>query len=330
MNWNTRKHIDLLKKFFDRKASNDEIETLAQWMKNETPSEEFDDYCHQQWNLSATEIDEQLSTEMWSAIEQQVAPQPKKKFLNIPLKFYRAAAILLFPICMAMGVYIANGYGDHLQDTFQVMVDKGQKANIVLPEGTKVWINSGTKIKYTYQKDVLRVYLEGEAYFEVSKKEERHFIVNSNDINVESLGTTFNVKGYPTDNFVTVSLIEGKVKVYDEVNENYMKPKETLIFNKLDKTYAREDIKDSREVDFWRRNILYFRSASLAEIGTTLERMYGVTIKFEDESLKDVPFSGSIRNSSLNNIFHIISLTYPITYTINDDTIIVKKDKTIR
>ncbi len=330
MNLNTRKYIQLLNKFFDREASKDEIESLAQWMKHGQTSEEFDAYCHQQWNLSATEIDEQLSLEIWNEIESKVNPKPKRKFLQLPSRFYRIAAILLFPICMAMGAYIASGFGEELGETFQVMVDKGQKANIVLPEGTKVWINSGTKIKYTYQKDVLRVYLEGEAYFEVSKKEDRHFIVNSNDINVESLGTTFNVKGYPTDNFVTVSLLEGKVKVYDNATETLMKPKETLIFNKQDKSFVKQDIKDSREVDFWRRNILYFRSTTLAEIGTTLERMYGVTIKFEDEGLKDVPFSGSIRNSSLNNIFHIISLTYPITYTINDDTITLSKDKTIK
>lgn len=328
MNLNTKKHIKLLDKFFNREASNQEIETLADWMKEEQLPEEFDTYCRQQWNLSATQIDQQLNAEMWTSIENKVKQRTKQKSLRIPPFLYRVAVIILLPICIAMAGFIINDMNKVNSDSFQVMVDKGQKANIVLPEGTKVWINSGTRLTYTYIKDKLMVKLEGEAYFEVSKKPDRHFIVNSNDLNIESLGTTFNVKGYPSDDFVSVSLIEGKVKVYDDSSETFMKPKETLIFDRAAKSFAKQDIKDTREIDFWRRNVLYFRSTTLADIGVTLERMYGVTIKFEDESLKDVPFSGSIRNSSLNNIFHIISLTYPITYTINDDTITLSKEKT--
>ena len=84
-----------------------------------------------------------------------------------------------------------------------------------------------------------------------------------------------------------------------------------------------------REIDFWRNNMLIFNSSSLAEIATTLERMYGVKVVFDSEKLKNVPFSGTIRNSSLHNVFYIISLTYPLTYELEGDTVrigLTKKD----
>ena len=81
-----------------------------------------------------------------------------------------------------------------------------------------------------------------------------------------------------------------------------------------------------REIDFWRRNMLYFRSATLESISKTLERTYGITIKFESKELKNITFSGSIRNNSLANVFHIISLTYPLSYKTNKDTVIISKE----
>lgn len=329
MSENRKRHIALLDKYIKQEASKEEIKELSVWMESTDSSLEFDSYCEQQWNLSSDEINQQLSAEIWYAIEDKVEVNQRKKFRINPL-FYRVAAMILLPLCIAMGGYLAymSSSGGKLgEETFQVLVDKGQKANIILPEGTKVWINSGTKISYNYIGDILKLDLDGEAYFEVAKNPNRRFIVNSNDLNIESLGTTFNVKGYLLDNIVAVSLLEGKVKVYNETQQALLEPNKTIYFDRKLNTFTQADIKDSREVDFWRRNILYFRSATLAEIGKTLERMYGVTIKFEDESLKDVSFSGSIRNSSLNNVFHIISLTYPITYTIENDTITIKKDK---
>jgi len=101
-----------------------------------------------------------------------------------------------------------------------------------------------------------------------------------------------------------------------------------LTFSKNDNIFARTQIKDEREIDFWRRNILYFRSTTLGDMAITLERMYGVTIRFEDETLKEIPFSGSIRNASLHNVFHILSLSYPISCTIENDVITIVSAQT--
>ena len=93
-----------------------------------------------------------------------------------------------------------------------VAVDYGQKANLTLPDGTKVWLNSATHLSYDaeYNKSDRKIYLDGEAYFEVAKNKDKRFIVCCNDLEIEALGTTFDVKGYGDDLSVTTLLAEGR------------------------------------------------------------------------------------------------------------------------
>ena len=120
---------------------------------------------------------------------------------------------------------------------------------------------------------------------------------------------------------VSTSLIEGSVRVSHQNQSVLLAPSEEASFDKTKLVFAKSKIEDSRQVDFWRRNILYFRSATLAEIAKTMERLYGVSVEFESDELKNISFSGSIRNNSLTNAFYIISLTYPLTYEIDRDVV---------
>jgi len=172
-----------------------------------------------------------------------------------------------------------------------------------------------------YNKSDRKIYLDGEAYFEVAKNKDKRFIVCCNDLEIEALGTTFDVKGYGDDLSVTTLLAEGSVRVSNKTNTTLLKPGEKVEYHKNKQTFTKSPISDLREIDFWRNNMLIFNSASLAEIATTLERMYGVKVVFDSEKLKNVPFSGTIRNSSLHNVFYIISLTYPLTYKLEGDTV---------
>ncbi len=121
--------------------------------------------------------------------------------------------------------------------------------------------------------------------------------------------------------FVTTLLAEGSVKVSNKTDVTLLKPGEKVEYHKSKQTFTKSVISDMREIDFWRNNMLIFNSSSLAEIATTLERMYGVKVVFDSEKLKNVLFSGTIRNSSLHNVFYIISLTYPLTYELEGDTV---------
>ena len=155
----------------------------------------------------------------------------------------------------------------------------------------------------------------------MAKNKEKRFIVCCNDLEIEALGTTFDVKGYRDDHSVTTLLAEGSVRVSNKTDATLLKPGEKVEYHKNKQTFTKSAISDMREIDFWRNNMLIFNSSSLAEIATTLERMYGVKVVFDSEKLKNVLFSGTIRNSSLHNVFYIISLTYPLTYELEGDTV---------
>ena len=228
-----------------------------------------------------------------------------------------AAAVIL--LCLSVGtVYL------YMQPTsLQTVSTMAETRNVILPDGSSVLLNRHSSLSYPkrFKSDNREVQLTGEAYFEVAKNKDKRFIVCCNDLEIEALGTTFDVKGYGDDLSVTTLLAEGSVRVSNKTNTTLLKPGEKVEYHKNKQTFTKSPISDLREIDFWRNNMLIFNSASLAEIATTLERMYGVKVVFDSEKLKNVPFSGTIRNSSLHNVFYIISLTYPLTYKLEGDTV---------
>lgn len=328
MDLRTDKYRILLDKLFNGNATEEEIELLYNWMKNEETSKEFDSYCAYLWNNSFNQIPPQTEQEMWTVIRSKIGIVNKKKRIRFSSAFYKIASMILLPLFLCMGIYtfhIFNTEKERESDTYEVSVDKGQKASVILPDKTKAWINSATKLIYNYTRNERNVSLDGEAYFEIAKDPNKKFLIRCNGLNIEALGTALNVKGYGKDVAVSVVLIEGKIKVFNDVNSILLSPNQTISYNKQDNTFLRYEVEDISTVDFWRRNMLYFQSESLENIAKTIERMYDVTVRFEDEKLKDIPFSGTIRNSNLNNVLHIISLTYPIAYEINNDTVILRK-----
>ena len=115
----------------------------------------------------------------------------------------------------------------------------------------------------------------------MAKNKDKRFIVCCNDLEIEALGTTFDVKGYCDDHSVTTLLAEGSVKVSNKTDVTLLKPGEKVEYHKNKQTFTKSPISDMREIDFWRNNMLIFNSSSLAEIATTLERMYGVKVVFD-------------------------------------------------
>lgn len=319
-------YILLLEKFFKKKASAEEIRILVEWIRQPGIRDEFNLLCEQMWKEAAVEIDKTVEEEMWNYLQrnlQQTKVLSPEKSRWRPI-IYKVVATILLPVCLGLTAYFLT---DHInkvsQESFMVAVDYGQKANLTLPDGTKVWLNSATHLFYDaeYNKEERRIHLDGEAYFEVAKNKNKPFVVCCNDLEIEALGTAFDVKGYSGDLSVTTLLAEGSVRVSNHVGVTLLKPGEKVAYHKNNRTFTKSVISDIREIDFWRKNMLIFNSASLAEIATTLERMYGVKVVFDSEKLKNVPFSGTIRNSSLHNVFYIISLTYPLTYRLEGDTV---------
>lgn len=186
-------------------------------------------------------------------------------------------------------------------------------------------LNSYTQLHYNanYGATQRVVSLIGEAYFEVAKDKEKPFIVETAGMNVEALGTTFNVKAYREDSQIIATLFSGSVRVSSDRDNVILSPDENATFERRSGKLAIHKPDNSSYAKMWRNNDLVFNGETLEEIAVLLNRMYNVQIAFKSERIKQYCFSGVICNNSLDNVIELISLTSPITYETRGDTIIL-------
>ena len=205
----------------------------------------------------------------------------------------------------------------------ELIIPRGGENTVILADGTTVHLNAGSKLTYPVRFAGKRrvVALEGEAYFEVSKDSLRRFLVNAGDMEVEALGTAFNVKAYEEDDEVVTTLFEGSVRTAVGKEFVILSPDESAVFNKSSHILSVNHPTNASYARLWRTNELAFSGESLEEIAVLLNRMYNVEVRFLSNKIKGYSFSGVIRNNSLDNVFEIISLTAPITYVSVGDTI---------
>ena len=230
----------------------------------------------------------------------------------------------------------------------------GSKTNIVLPDGTKVWLNAGSKM--TYDKDyginLREVNLTGEAYFDVIKNPQKPFIIHTNKINIKVLGTAFNVRCYPDEKNTETSLVRGSLEVTmkDGGEKIILKPNEKLIFSNNDSqpvitsnsnpgkiipnvpgnvfelSHLSVLPQDSSIVETsWVNNKLVFRSETFEEVALKMERWYAVSIIFKDEKLKAKKFTGVFENETVDQALNALQLTTSFVYRINKEGIFIYK-----
>ena len=192
-------------------------------------------------------------------------------------------------------------------------------------------LNSGSYISYlqSFGKKVREIKLSGEAFFEVTKDPKKKFIVNTEYINIEVLGTTFNVYAYEKENTVEMVLLTGQVKINTNkapYQSYYVKPNEKI---SLDKQSGTLKIKktDARFETAWLRDEMVFRSERLETVFDKLERKYGVTIQYENFKQENDRFTGSFNNEELTGILDILKIHYHFTYKVLGNRIIIYGEK---
>jgi ferric-dicitrate binding protein FerR (iron transport regulator) len=232
----------------------------------------------------------------------------------------------------------------------EISTKNGSKTNLILPDGTKVWLNAGSNLSYdsAYGKTVREVVLSGEAFFDVVKNKEKPFIIHASKINIKVLGTRFDVKSYPSDKTIEASLIRGSIEVTFSGRPDkkvILKPNEKLVVNNnealqssMDKpTVQSKNIKDEVDRDVavktltyehrtgeiietsWVANKLIFQDESFEEIARQLERWYGVVIKFNNLQMKETHLTGSFQNETIRQALDALRFTASFDYSIDNN-----------
>lgn len=210
----------------------------------------------------------------------------------------------------------------------KIIVPTGGEYNLVLSDGTTVYLNSESKIEYpvTFTGKERVVTLEGEAYFQVAASEEHPFVVKTRDMDVLVTGTEFNVKAYRDEMNVQTTLLRGAVSVftgYGKSEEAMIKPNQQAWWNREKATL------EVREVDpdlfvAWRNGRFLFRQDRLEDIMRTLARWYDVEVVFLDESIKDMVFAGKLdRSEDIMPIVNVLRATDKLTVEVNGKQIVL-------
>jgi len=208
-----------------------------------------------------------------------------------------------------------------------ITIPRSGEYKLVLSDGTKVWLNSASKLKYpvAFTGGQRKVFLEGEAYFKVAKNEKQPFVVKTENMDVRVLGTEFNLKAYADEKWVQATLVRGEVAVFtgmDKSVRNTLKPEQQA---EWDIEKGKLDVK-TVELDLyiaWKNGQFVFRGQRLTEIMTVLERWYDFEVCYQADWIKEVEFAGKLnRSASIEPILDVIRSTHKINVNTRGKTIV--------
>lgn len=211
-----------------------------------------------------------------------------------------------------------------------VEVPDGAKSKVTFPDGSVVWLNAGSKLKYNsnFAKNSRDIELSGEGYFEVSKNKDLPFVVSTEKLAVEVLGTKFNLKSYTEDEAVKVVLKEGSVKVGDfgiESDPVLLKPNQRFTFRKSDDMILVDSI-DASHIENWRNGSMAFDKVSLEEITKELKRLYNIPVRIENEKLKRIVYYSDFQeNITVEKVLEILSSGNKFRYEVKPEFIRIYK-----
>lgn len=275
---------------------------------------------------------------------------------NNQFQWYRIAAIFVLLFTLSVTFYFLFKNRSKAGEVLvynEIIVPLGEKSQLILADGTHIWINSSSKLRYpvNFSKNNRTVYLEGEAYFDVTKKEDQPFIVSTPDLNVKVLGTAFNVKNYPGDKKAVTTVVRGLVSVESKkelTKPVLLKPNENMILT----TVVSKEVKEVNEqivhdnrimptveaiinktvnveaITSWKDQMLVFSDEPLEEVALKMERWYNVKVFIENESLKKERYRGKfVNNETIYQVLEVINYTTPIRYSIKNNEIYIDKRK---
>ncbi len=243
----------------------------------------------------------------------------------------QAAAVLALSVLIS-GVYSYLNRTDDTQfvsNTIHPVYQEiraafGTQAKVELADGTIVFLNSGSKLRFpqTFEKQEQRkVSLDGEGYFSVTKNKHQPFIVETSQMNIKVLGTTFNVDAYSDNLMLNVALVEGSVELQQIIGGNIkdlmkLSPNQVASLNIPDKTLVKTDVADLYKYTAWINGRIVFYGDPIQTVVKKLGKWYNVDITISDKRLENYRFTGTFIDESLEQILSILSRTSPMSYII--------------
>jgi len=358
---------DFILRFLNGKLSTSEIRAFELWINSSEENLEIFKEYRRIWLGTAPEIpsDNFNAGTAWENVQEQLTNSRSLNLLSdkqSSRRLYKrilqvAAMLILFLSVGAAGSwFFLSRKSIQLDERYcEIIAPPGSKSLITLPDGSKAWINAGSKL--TYRSDFNRkdrvVTLAGEGYFSVTSDKSKPFLVQTAHLKVKAFGTIFNVKAYPEEKTVETTLVEGVVEIEaagrtrsDKPYTYILKPKENLIYNidsgiaeqKSTKPAPAEQVPVSKakisdkEIQVisnvkpelytsWKDENWVIEGMPLDKLAVLMGRRFNSRIEIRDDALKLYKFTGTIQNETLEQMLVILSLTTPLEYSIGKGSV---------
>ncbi len=326
---------ELIVRSLQGNASQKELQKLNDWRSLSEQNEKSYQLLAKIWARKSPEpvalnyhkLEERILAAGFEDAQDDPSPQLKQSLI------YKVAAALLL-LCLVCWSYIRLIPDQpSLEDEEELVVTynpTGQKSKITLPDKSVIWLNAESSLSYLkgFSDSIRHIELAGEAYFEVEPDQNRPFVVETGGISTVALGTSFNIRNYPEESAIHVSLLSGKVKVTDRnaSNEVLLEPFEQVQFQKKSRVLKMTQL-SSDQVSTWKDGIISFKACPFNKVIKTLERSYDVEIDTTGYTYSDWNYTGKFDNMSLEIVLTRIGYSESFQFSINGRQIKIYNDR---
>ncbi|MEL7001997.1 MAG: FecR domain-containing protein [Bacteroidota bacterium] len=312
---------NLLDKYYAGDTSRKEEEVLYDWFaQNEVPEEFMSEKAQ---FLFFQEGRVKKAPDYF--IENLESKMEKNPFFRSPGNWLKVASAVAL---LAISVFIINSLSKEGPIEWKtISTAAGEKQEVVLPDGSTVWLNSRSELRYPIEfKEVREVEMKGEAFFEIQRDETKPFNILSQNTVTKVLGTSFNVRSYDKEDQIEVVVVTGKVAftAEDEISEESvtLEPGLKATLYKEDQSLIKEENSDPNFLS-WKTNELNFDNQELLIVLESVSKHYEIQFAAENEKLALCPFTGSFKELTKEEVIRILSYSLEIDFEFVDDTYVI-------
>ncbi len=308
--------------FLNGELSPEESESIRDWYAESTEGKQELEQLEQVWGLAdrLTQMEGIDKKRARNNIELKLSA-PNHKWKVFRLYFQKAAAILIFPILLLTTYVIFQKQDQNIAEQ-EIVAAYGTRSQITLPDGSKVWLNSGSTLQYgaDFNRNSRTVHLMGEAYFEVQSDQSRPFDVVTEKYTVRAVGTAFNIFSYDKDEFYT-SLEKGHTQIFKAGQQDQappllkMTPGQRVVLNQEQNKLVLTNTNVS-QYSTWREGKLTFKNTPMEEVIAKLKRWFNVTIELKDREALSYRYTAVFENETIQEVLEMLSFSAPIDYRI--------------
>jgi transmembrane sensor len=318
---------NLVDKYVRNTCTKTELEELFLYISQSKDNKHLTEEFLAIWN--GIHPEEQLSSidgnQLYSEIESRISVPPVRQ---LPFSWIKAAAIILLTLSGGLLYFYFNHSVDTKKEvpaSAERLVQSSHRL-IKLPDGSTVLLNDNSKLDYTtFAENKREVNLTGEAYFDIVSDEQHPFIIHTGKLKTRVLGTAFNIRAYPDEMDVTVTVTKGRVEVESEHKKlGIITPNQQISFNKENNTTVQQNVL-ADSILAWKQNDLVFDNTNFEEAAVIISDRFNVTVTFSNESLKKCRFTASFLNEyNIHQVLTVLCDVNKATYEKINDTIIIK------